>query len=98
MGECGTGFLRGVSGVRGRVRLDKGLHRISWLPFHICILSEAVVPLQAHAATRAMASLGHPRRFQTEAKLDMVHNLHGWATPGLDGGIRMGSLPLSVLR
>lgn len=69
-------------GVRGRVCLDKGSHRVLWLPFCICILSQAVVPLRlhalslrAHAATHAMASLGHPRRFQIEVKLDLVHHL-----------------------
>jgi len=44
-----------------------------------------------------MASLGHPRRYETQEGLDSVHRLLGWSTPELAGRIREGSLPLGDL-
>jgi hypothetical protein len=53
--------------------------------------------LYAHAAIAAMASLGHPDRFQTEVALNLVRGLLGWSAPGLTGRIRAGAAPLGDL-
>ena len=45
-----------------------------------------------------MASLVRPRRFQTEAELNMVRRLLGWSPQETAWGIRAGSVPLSDLR
>jgi len=44
-----------------------------------------------------MSSLGHPRRFQRQAQLDVVRRLLGWTAPELAGGIRAGSSSLDDL-
>src|SRR6185503_18247200 len=44
-----------------------------------------------------MASLVHPRRFQTEAELNMVRCLLGWSPQETAWGIRVGSVPLGDL-
>jgi hypothetical protein len=51
----------------------------------------------ARAAAHAMASLGHPDRFQSEAVLNLVRGLLGWSAPGLAGRIRAGAAPLGDL-
>jgi hypothetical protein len=53
--------------------------------------------LYAHAATHAMASLGHPCRFLAEEELNLVRGLLGWSAPGLVGRIRAGATPLGDL-
>ena len=45
-----------------------------------------------------MASLVRPRRFQTEAELNMVRRLLGWIPQETAWGIRVGSVPLGDLR
>ena len=44
-----------------------------------------------------MASLVRPRRFQTEAELNMVRRLLGWSPQETAWGIRAGSVPLGNL-
>jgi hypothetical protein len=68
------------------------------------ILSQSLVPLclrapllYARAAAHAMASLGHPDRFQPEEALNLVHGLLGWSVPELTGRIRAGADPLGDL-
>jgi hypothetical protein len=63
-----NGISCGVSGVRGRVSLEKDSPRVQQLPFRV--LSQSAVPLclraplfHARAAAHAMALLGHPDRF-----------------------------------
>jgi hypothetical protein len=51
----------------------------------------------ARAAVHAVASLGHPDRFQSEAALNLVHGLLRWSAPGLAGRIRAGAAPLGDL-
>jgi hypothetical protein len=51
----------------------------------------------ARAAVHAMASLGHPDRFQSKAALNLVRGLLGWSVPGLAGRIRVGAVPLGDL-
>jgi hypothetical protein len=75
---------------------------VQQLPFHILSQSPAplclCVPLfHAHAVAHAMASLGHPSRFQAEEALNLVCGLLGWSTPGLAGRIRVGAAPLGDL-
>jgi hypothetical protein len=53
--------------------------------------------LHAHAAAYAMASLGHPDRFQSEEALNLVRGLLRWSAPGLAGRIRAGAAPLGDL-
>jgi hypothetical protein len=52
--------------------------------------------LYARAAVLAMAWLGHPDRFQSEA-LNLVRGVLGWSAPGLAGRIRAGAAPLGDL-
>jgi hypothetical protein len=49
------------------------------------------------AAVVAMASLGQPDHFQTEATLNMVRHLLGWSKPVLAGWICAGAVPLGDL-
>jgi hypothetical protein len=58
------------------------------LCIRILLLSAAIV---------AMASLGQPVRFQTEATLNVVRHLLGWSKPALAGRIRAGVVPLGDL-
>ena len=44
-----------------------------------------------------MTSLVHPRRFQTEAELNMVRRLLGWSPRETAWGIQAGSVPLRDL-
>jgi hypothetical protein len=97
-----NGISCGVSGVRGRVSLEKDSPRVQQLPFRV--LSQSVAPLclraplfHAHAAAHAMASLGHPDHFQVEEELNLVRDLLGWSAPGLAGRIRAGAVPLGDL-
>jgi hypothetical protein len=75
---------------------------VQQLPFRI--LSQSLVPLclraplfHARAAAHAMASLGHPDRFQSEEALNLVRGLLGWSEAGLTGRIRVGAIPLGDL-
>ena len=45
-----------------------------------------------------MASLAHPRRFQTEEELSTVPRLLGWSAQETGWGIRAGSVPHGNLR
>ena len=45
-----------------------------------------------------MASLVHPRRFQTEGELNTVRRLLGWSAHETGWGVRAGSVPLGNLR
>jgi hypothetical protein len=72
------------------------------LPFRV--LSQSAAPLclraplfHARVAAHAMASLGHPDRFQAEEELNLVRGLLGWSAPGLAGSIRVGAVPLGDL-
>jgi hypothetical protein len=53
--------------------------------------------LCARAAVVAMASLGHPDRFQYEAALNLVRGLLGWSALGLAKRICAGAVPLGDL-
>jgi hypothetical protein len=82
--------------------LKKDSPRVQQLPFRI--LSQLVAPfclraslLHARAAALAMASLGHPDRFQSEEALNLVRDLLGWSASGLAGRIRAGAAPLGDL-
>jgi hypothetical protein len=44
-----------------------------------------------------MSSLPFPRRFQSQAQLDLVRRLLGWTAPALAGKIRAGRIPLDDL-
>jgi hypothetical protein len=44
-----------------------------------------------------MASLVHPRRFQTEGELNTVRRLLGWSAQETGWGVRAGSVPLGNL-
>jgi hypothetical protein len=75
---------------------------VQQLPFRI--LSQSVAPLclrasllRTRTAALAMASLGHPDRFQFEEALNLVRGLLGWSAPGLVGRIRVGAAPLGDL-
>jgi hypothetical protein len=72
------------------------------LPFRI--LSQSVAPLclraplfHARAIAHAMASLGHPDRFQSEEALNLVRGLLGWSASGLAGRIYASAAPLGDL-
>jgi hypothetical protein len=71
---------------------------------HFRILSQSLAPLclrapllHARAAAHAMASLGHPDRFQSEEALNLVCGLLGWSAPRLARRIRAGAAPLGDL-
>jgi hypothetical protein len=49
------------------------------------------------AVVHAMASLGHPDRFQFEAALNLVRDLLGWSAPAYAARIRTGAAPLDNL-
>src|SRR6185437_9774836 len=49
-------------------------------------------------AHQEMASLVHPRRFQTEGELNTVRRLLGWSAQETGWGVRAGSVPLGNLR
>jgi hypothetical protein len=75
---------------------------VQQLPFRI--LSQSLAPLclcapllPPRAATHAMASLGHPDRFQSEEALNLVRGLLGWSAPELAGRIRASAAPLDDL-
>jgi hypothetical protein len=75
---------------------------VQQLPFRILSQSLALLCLRApllsaRAAAHAMASLGHPERFQSEGALNLVRGLLGWSVPGLAGRIRVGAAPLGGL-
>jgi hypothetical protein len=72
------------------------------VPFRI--LSQSLAPiclraplLYARATTHAMASLGHPNRFQSEEALNLVRGLLEWSAPGFTGRIRASAAPLGDL-
>jgi hypothetical protein len=82
--------------------LKKDSPRVQQLPFRI--LSQSVAPLclraplfHARTAAHAMASLGHPDRFQVEEALNLVRGLLGWSASGLTGRICDGAAPLGDL-
>jgi hypothetical protein len=75
---------------------------VQQVPFRI--LSQSLAPLfllapllPTRAAAHAMASLGHPDRFQSEEALNLVRGLLGWSVPGLAGRIRVGAASLGDL-
>jgi hypothetical protein len=75
---------------------------VQQLPFRVFSQPAAPLCLRApllhtRAATHAMASLGHPDRFQAEEELNLVRGLLGWSAPGLAGRIRAGAVPLGAL-
>ena len=49
------------------------------------------------AAVVAMASLVHPKRFQSEGALNLVRNLLGWGAPVFAGRVHAGASPLGDL-
>jgi hypothetical protein len=75
---------------------------VQQLPFRV--LSQSAAPLclraplfHARAAAHAMASLGHPDRFQAEEELNLVCGLLGWSAPGPAGRIRVSTVSLGDL-
>jgi hypothetical protein len=50
-----------------------------------------------HAVVLAMASLGHPDRFQSEAALNLVCGLLGWSVPAYAARIHADVAPLGDL-
>jgi hypothetical protein len=75
---------------------------VQQLPFRILSQSAETLCLRAsllhaRAAALAMASLGHPDRFQSEEALNLVRGLLGWSVPGLAERIRAGATPLGDL-
>jgi hypothetical protein len=75
---------------------------VQQLPFRILSQSAASLCLcaplfHARAVAHAMASLGHPDRFQAEEELNLVCGLLGWSTPRLARRIRAGAVPLGDL-
>jgi hypothetical protein len=99
----------GISwGASGRAFLEKGFTpRLAvTLPHSFQLLRPFVSAASAPLCTRAlplsaavvaMASLVHPKRFQTEEALDMVRRLLGWSTSAFAGRIRAGTTPLGDL-
>jgi hypothetical protein len=82
--------------------LKKDSPSVQQLPFRI--LSQSAAPLRlraplfyARAAAHAMASLGHPDRFQAEEALNLVRGLLGWSAPGLAERIHADAAPLGDL-
>ena len=65
------------------------------LPSLLAPCSSAQIVPRLHSK---MTSLVHPRRFQTEAELNVVHRLLGWSPRETAWGIRTGSVPLRDLR
>jgi hypothetical protein len=101
------GFLAAFQGASGRVFLEKGFtpratvtlsHSLrstsAPLAVSFCLRSPQ---FHAYAAAHAMASLGHPVRFQSKGELNLVCDLLGWSAPGLSGRIRAGAAPLGDL-
>jgi hypothetical protein len=75
---------------------------VQQVPFRIISQSHAPLCLHApllyaRATAHAMASLGHPDRFQSEEALNLVRGLLGWSVPGLAERIRAGTAPLDDL-
>jgi hypothetical protein len=77
-------------------------------PFAFVLLRSTLAPpavpfflhapqFHVHTTVHAMASLGHPDRFQCEAVLNLVRVLLGWSALGLAGRNRAGAAPLSDL-
>jgi hypothetical protein len=96
-GACGRVSLNRDSGF-----LEKGFTPRAAVTFRILFQSTTPLCLRAlqlytRAAAHAMASLGHPDRFQSEEALNLVHGLLGWSTLGLAGRIRAGAIPLGDL-
>jgi hypothetical protein len=63
---------------------------------------ELSAPFRIHtlllcAAVVAMASLVHPKCFQSEGALNLVRNLLGWSAPTFAGRIRASATPLDDL-
>jgi hypothetical protein len=75
---------------------------VQQLPF--LILSQSLAPLclrapllHARATAHAVASLGHPDRFQSEEALNLVRGLLRWSASRLARRIRAGAAPLGDL-
>jgi hypothetical protein len=70
--------------------------------FNCCVLSP-LSPLRLcctrisllFATVAAMASLVHPKHYQTERRLDTVRRLLGWSAPSHARRIRVGASPLA---
>jgi hypothetical protein len=99
------GISRGAN--RG-VFLEKGFSPCAaatlshFLPLLRPFVSKPSVPLCIHAlllsaATVAMASLVHPKHFQSEGALNLVRNLLGWGASVFAGRVRTGATPLGDL-
>jgi hypothetical protein len=104
-----TGFPAAIQGC-GRVSLNKdsGFFEKGFTPRAAVTFSHSLpigyAPLPScfsaprpRRRTLAMASLGHPDRFQSEEALNLVRGLLGWSAPGLTGRIRAGAAPLGDL-
>jgi hypothetical protein len=104
-----NGISCGDSGVHGRVSLNKdsGFLEKGFTPRAAVTFSHSLpiscAPLPSCSSVprprpaHAMASLGHPDRFQSEEALNLVRGLLGWSTPGLAGRIRASAAPLGDL-
>jgi hypothetical protein len=108
--RCASGGIScGDSGTRGRVSLnrDSGFLEKGFTPRAAvtflyslpiaCALCLRAPLLRARAAAHAMASFGHPHRFQSKEALNLVRGLLGWSAPGLAGRIRASAVLLGDL-
>jgi hypothetical protein len=104
-----NGISYNDSGARGRVSLNKdsGFLEKGFTPRAVVTFSHSLPIgcahclraslLHARTAALAMASLGHPDRFQSKEALNLVRGQLGWSTPGLAGRIRADAAPLGDL-
>jgi hypothetical protein len=98
MGASGRVFLEKGFSSRAAVMLSHSLFLLRPFAFELSApLCIRALLLHTCATVDAMASLGQPDRFQTEATLDVVHNLLGWGAPALARRIRAGAVPLGDL-
>jgi hypothetical protein len=108
LGVLRARFPAAIGGAwKGFPNKDSGFHEKGFTPRaavtfshslpNVCAPFLRAPLLPARAATHAMASLGHPDRFQSEEALNLVRDLLGWSAPGLAGRIRAGTAPLGDL-
>ena len=94
----GSGFIKGRTAFRGYFSAFAFFLPSLCAPLPSSLLapcSSAQIVPRLHSK---MASLVRPRRFQTEAELNMVRRLLGWSPQETAWGIRAGSVPLGDLR
>jgi hypothetical protein len=97
-------------GTSGRAFFEKGDssrdQQLRFRTFFNCCVLSPPSPLRL-SCTRiflvfsivvAMASQVHPKRYQTERRLDTVHRLLGWSAPSHASRIQAGATPLVISR